>query len=476
MRRLIVPLALVSFFVFVAGAQAHDEVASPACTPAAGNTVIFNWSDFTVGSGNGGVNAPTWQVIYTPTIGSPVTLNGSVSFTGTAYSYTVSIPSGAASVIAYSAWTTTTTTDSNAGSRENTFTVPNCLASPAISTTASPGVVAGGSISDEAVLSGGRAPTGTITFNLYSASDTTCSTPLASGTSTVNGNGSYSSPSVTESTPGTYQWTASYSGDANNSPVSEGCNESAEQVTVTTPPPTPTPPTPTPPTPTPPTPTPPTPTPPAHPSIVTTASPSSGCSFTHSTPSCKISDKAVLSGGNAPTGTITFKLYTASDTTCSTSLDTKTVNVTHGNGSYDSPVYTTTKAVAYQWTASYSGDGNNESVAEGCGQRAEQVPVVTPKASCVAVPVFLRGVFGTRAGSFVARLTALGVKSVTFYLDGHKVGTVTKSHDHFFSITINTAPLSFGMHHLVAKVTMKNTSCKGVRREGSFVHGVPPFS
>lgn len=470
--RRIIPLVVVTFFVFVASAQAHNEAATTACSAANGNTVTFNWTNFAFsGTGNGGFNTPTWQIVYTPTVGSPSTLTGSVSFPSSTYSYTVTIPSGAGSVVASSSWTSSQTTDGNASSYTNDLTVGNCFATPAISTTASPGVAAGGSISDEAVLSGGRSPTGTITFELYAASDTTCSTPLSTGTAAVNGDGTYSSPVVTNSTAGTYQWVASYSGDANNVPVTDGCNQPAEQVTVT--PPTPTPPTP--PTPTPPTPTPPTPTPPAHPSIVTTASPSTGCAFTATTPTCKIADTAVLSGGSSPTGTITFRLYTSRDTTCSTPLTTSTVPV-NGNGTYPSPVVTQRNPVAYQWTASYSGDANNAAVAEGCGQRPEQVPILIPGAACVASPVALRGVFGTRAGTFTVRLTALGVKRVTFYLDGHKLKTVTKAHGNYFTIAINTTGLSFGMHHLVAKATMKNKNCKTVERKGSFVHGIPPFS
>src|SRR5256885_6967542 len=47
-------------------------------------------------------------------------------------------------------------------------------ASPAITTTASGSVAAGGSISDTAHLTSGTNPTGTITFNLYGPDDATC--------------------------------------------------------------------------------------------------------------------------------------------------------------------------------------------------------------------------------------------------------------------------------------------------------------
>src|SRR5207247_6795272 len=59
-------------------------------------------------------------------------------------------------------------------------------ATPTLSTTASPSVAAGGSISDTAHLAGGSAPTGTITFTLYG--DATCTASVFTSTKTVNGN------------------------------------------------------------------------------------------------------------------------------------------------------------------------------------------------------------------------------------------------------------------------------------------------
>ncbi|MDQ6776416.1 MAG: hypothetical protein M3071_09425 [Actinomycetota bacterium] len=459
--RRVIPVFFLVFFALAASAQAHNLSATTACTPGigagSGNSVTINWTLFFAGTGNGGFNTPGWTIVYTPTAGgSPTTLSGTVSFPGTSDSLTVPIPGGAGSVVATSSWTASQTTDGNANSISIPLTVGSCFASPAIATTASPSVDAGGTISDAAVLSGGRAPTGTITFNLYAASDTTCSKSLATGTATVNGNGTYTSPPVTEGTAGSYQWTAGYSGDANNTSVAEGCGQPAEQVVVTPPTPTPTP-----------TPTPPGPTK-STPSIVTTASPGVGVGG-------KISDQAVLSGGTSPTGTITFKLYASTDKSCSTPLATGTATVI-GNGSYPSPVITETKIGTFQWTASYSGDANNAPVADACNEPAEQVTVtVIPLPTCTAHPQ-LRGVFGTAGNSVTARLTSLGVKSVTFYLDGHKIATLTTAHNGFFTITISTAHLSFGRHRITAKTVMKQSFCKPVSLQKSFIHvnPVPP--
>ncbi|HEY5317793.1 MAG TPA: hypothetical protein VIJ20_07425 [Solirubrobacteraceae bacterium] len=438
--RRIVPLVLLAFFAFAASAQAHDESVSTACAPATtGNTVTFVWSAFAnpPGTGNGGENTPQWKIVYTPTGGSPVTINGSVTFPLDTYTLTVPVPSAAGALVASSSWTAAQTTDGNADSYSNNLTVPNCYASPAIATTASAGVAAGGTISDSATLSGGRTPTGTITFNLYAASDTTCSNSLSTGTATVNGNGTYTSPAVTESTAGSYQWVASYGGDANNTAIAEACNEPSEQVVVTPPP----------------SPPPPPPIIQATPLIVTKASPGVLVGGT-------ISDQATLSGGNAPTGTITFNLYSISDKTCSHSLASGPPVTVINDGSYPSPVITETTPGTYQWVATYSGDANNASVTDGCGQAAEQVvvkPKPPPLAACPSKPKLL-GVFAKVQKSFTARLTSVGVKSVTFYLDGHKLKTLNGPKTSFFFLSVNLKHVHYGHHMLLAKVKSTDTA------------------
>jgi hypothetical protein len=107
---------------------------------------------------------------------------------------------------------------------------------PALATTAGPGTTLGGRVTDTAHLSGGVNPTGTITFVLYD--NPNCSgTPAATvANGAINGNGDYSSPPVTPTAVGEYHWVASYSGDANNEPVQNGCSDESEKVTITQPP------------------------------------------------------------------------------------------------------------------------------------------------------------------------------------------------------------------------------------------------
>ena len=110
------------------------------------------------------------------------------------------------------------------------------------SVTTSPGgggTVGSTTATDTATLTGGYQPTGSIAFAAYGPSPTPdCTgTPVDSETVTVSGDGSYTTPAgFTPSQAGTYYWTASYSGDTNNTAIASGCDQ--EPVTVTSSPPT----------------------------------------------------------------------------------------------------------------------------------------------------------------------------------------------------------------------------------------------
>ena len=105
-------------------------------------------------------------------------------------------------------------------------------AQPAITTSASGGVIVGGSAYDIA-LSGGVNPTGTITFHAFGPNDPTCSMAPAFTTQlVVVGNGVYHSPFFEPQQAGTYLWVASYSGDPNNAPATTKCGDAGETLTV----------------------------------------------------------------------------------------------------------------------------------------------------------------------------------------------------------------------------------------------------
>jgi hypothetical protein len=180
-----------------------------------------------------------------------------------------------------------------------------------------------------------------------------------------------------------------------------------------------------------------------------------------------IRDTAVLSGGSSPTGAITFSLYSASDRTCSKALRKDTV-VVSGDGSYVSPPVTPASAGSYQWVAIYGGDENNESLSASCDDPAEQSTVAQPV--CVRSQVAVRGLTETARNSLSAYVAARGVKSVTFYLDRRKLVTLTKPSHQRFSVAIDARKLSFGVHRLTAKVTMRSSSCASAEVAGTFIH------
>ena len=209
-------------------------------------------------------------------------------------------------------------------------------ASPTLTTTPSPASPTLGptptTLNDSATLSGGSAPTGSITFTLVAPSGPVVDTE----TVTVNGNGTYSTPTgftlpTTGTAAGTYQWNATYSGDGNNNAFSDTGSPS-EQVVVSQ----------------------------ASPTLTTTPNPTTATAGSGAT----LKDSAVLSGGAAPTGTITFLLVHAG----STVVDTETVAVS-GNGTYTTPTGFTLSSVvpagAYQWHATYAGDADNTAVSDG---------------------------------------------------------------------------------------------------------------
>jgi hypothetical protein len=277
---------------------------------------------------------------------------------------------------------------------------------PALTTSASPPAflrngrgrvrAVGLPIYDSARLTG-FAPTGSITFDLFGPDDPTCSgTPIFTSATLVNGNGTYNSERFTPTASGTYRWQATYSGDPNNNSIGPtACGDRAEQVAVTVS---------------------------ADPQFATSASAAVS-------PGRAIHDTAHLSGGDDPTGAITFKLYGAGDTGCAGSpVFTSKVTVA-GNNDYPSASFTPTAAGVYRWVVSYSGDATNHPAGPtACGDTAETA-VVRPPSITPVVPTFSTTAAAQPAGGTALHDTAHlagGIDpggTITFTLYGPDVPT-----------------------------------------------------
>ena len=103
--------------------------------------------------------------------------------------------------------------------------------SPTITAAGPSAALAGTAIAASSItssLSSGASPTGTITYKVFgpqASAPTTCTSGGTTvGTSSVSGNGSYSSSAgYTPSSAGTYWWYASYGGDPNNNASTSTC-------------------------------------------------------------------------------------------------------------------------------------------------------------------------------------------------------------------------------------------------------------
>jgi len=218
------------------------------------------------------------------------------------------------------------------------------------------------SFSDAATLSeppsGDPAPTGTVTFNVYGLDNTTC-TGVArfNSTNPVSADGvSAASNAFIADAAGTYQFTASYSGDSTYAPAVSECGAAGASVTL-----------------------------PLLPvSMATQASLMfwNGVGF-------RFSDTATLAsvpvGLPAPTGTVTFNVYgpigwpfsVESGDCAGTPLFTST-NPVAANSSATSNTFVPVETGArpqemYLLTASYSGDGLYATAAGECGAVGESV-------------------------------------------------------------------------------------------------------
>jgi hypothetical protein len=245
-------------------------------------------------------------------------------------------PTGAGAytwVVAYSG-----DSKNNAVSVTGTQTVN--LASPKL--TVSPGgpiQIGSGPMTASATLTGGFNPGGSILFTLTAPNGTIAYSEVVSVTS---GNHAYSTqsgfvPTVGTTLPGTYRWTASYSGDANNNVVTSAATAGSEKLIAANSP----------------------------------AMTSKAGGIVVAGSGGKLTDSVTLTGGSSPTGTITFFLLAPGVTpnaTHSNSVFSVTVTVT-GAGTYSTPTgFVPTRVGVYHWVAVYSGDANNNGVSSTAAQ------------------------------------------------------------------------------------------------------------
>lgn len=88
----------------------------------------------------------------------------------------------------------------------------------------------------------------------------------------------------------------------------------------------------------------------------------------------------------------------------------------------------------------------------------------------------LTGASGVRRERFAVRISSLGIKEITFYLDGHELETLNAAdaRGDEYAITVNVRRLSYGAHKLSATTVMENPLCAPIARTELFVRPRPP--
>jgi hypothetical protein len=140
------------------------------------------------------------------------------------------------------------------------------------------------------------------------------------------------------------------------------------------------------------------------------------------------------------------------------------------DGGYETPSGATPAAAGtYYWVATYSPDANNKEAKSGCADEPVTVghapAAVVSQATVVAPAKVVSGV-ATPHGPLecvasTARVYIEGrqIASATFYLDGHKMKTLTKAdRTRRFGITVSTSKLTFGVHRVKVQVVFKADS------------------
>jgi hypothetical protein len=211
-----------------------------------------------------------------------------------------------------------------------------------------------------------------VTYTVYS--DSACSTVVATNVENITTPGALPpSGPVALTTPGTYYWQASYSGDSANAASKSSCGSGGEVESVTSVSTT------------------------AEPTNLETSLSSNGSSQTLNMWSGRVlvvssvtsvTDSAVLSGANASqaTGTVTYTVYALVQTKRHRSVWEPIATggtVTVSGGVVPASTAVTLPRGIYEWQASYSGDSLNGPSSSRFGSETE---IVIPAPQCHSKP------------------------------------------------------------------------------------------
>lgn len=100
---------------------------------------------------------------------------------------------------------------------------------------------------------------------------------------------------------------------------------------------------------------------------------------------------------------------------------------------------------------------------------------VKPVCELHEASIVLHGVSGSHRQPFTVRIPSLGIKQITFYIDGHVLKTLkaSQARNGEYSVTVTPARLGYGAHRISVKTAMKDSVCKPIAEAATFVHPRP---
>jgi Bacterial Ig-like domain (group 3)/IPT/TIG domain len=197
----------------------------------------------------------------------------------------------------------------------------------------------------------GPPPTGSVTFDVYGPGDPSCAqTPVLSSTDPLDATGtSATSHAFAPTSPGTYQVTASYSGDSSYLPETSGCTDEDGALTVTK----------------------------AALGLDARVAPAEATLGGTFTATATLGPPPA--NGPPPTGSVTFDVYGPGDPSCAqTPVFTLTNPLDAAGTSATSDAFTPPSAGTYQVTASYAGDSDYLPAGSGCADPDGTLTVAAP--------------------------------------------------------------------------------------------------
>ena len=137
-----------------------------------------------------------------------------------------------------------------------------------------------------------------------------------------------------------------------------------------------------------------------------------------------------------------------------------------------------------------AGTYTNEATIEGAGrigtsnrvtvqaaQQGSATPVQLVQAKCTISEslIVLHGASGSKHRPFTVHIAALGIKQITFYLDGHRLKTLTaaQANEGQFGVRIDPAKVRYGAHRVSVTTVMSQSACAPIARSAVFVHPRP---